>query len=620
MEPLLVRSNPQTKNAATLRKGAHLEWVSFVALFCIFWIAGCGPKRPHYMGPGHDADWPIEAPDAPAYESFLEGQRYSAQGHVDEAIEALEATLKNDPKSPYLLVQLADEVLRKGDFTRAEQLATAAAASKPDDREAHFLLGKIYGAQKQWDKSEDEFKKVVALDPSGDEEAVIALATVYVESKRPEKAVAVLEALTQANPDHLLGYYYLGRVYSELDRFDDAIRAYEKAVAINPVFSSALRAIALIYEYQGKKDEAVETLQRVLDIEIDNANVRNHLGQLYLERNDLDSALKQFEIVARDHPKDVTARLRIGLIYLQRGDYKEAEKILRELLKDAPELQRVRYYLGVVMEKLGDKPGARKQFEAIDIQADIHIDSQLAIAYLQESEEDFKGAERTLRTSLKQHPNSPELTAGLAANLLKQKREKESLQLLQEAVAASPKDETLWFSLGEVHDKMGNTEKLYEAMKTVLEINPDNANALNYLGYTYAEKGIKLDEAEHLVTRALEIKPKDGYITDSLGWVYYRRGHYEKAVAKLEEAQKLTPDDPTILEHLGDALEKNGKKERALEMYQRALQFAREPEAQSRIRDKIAKLSPKKTSSHDSFGRSYARVSYLLPAPESSLA
>ena len=572
-------------------KSSLLLFPFWIATF-LFVVSGCGPKRVHFLGPGHDADWPIEAQDAHIYNGYLRAQHLSNLGKVDEAIAAFEETLKHDPQSPLLLTRTAEEYLRKGDLAKSEQLTQLAVGVNPRFREGLFLMGKIHGVKKEWSLSEEAFKKVIELDlPGSDEEGVIALATVYVDSKRPEKAIAVLQELVERNPNHLLGYYYLGRVYSELDRMEDAIRSYEKAVSINPSFSSALKAIALIYEYQGKKEEAIESLLRVLEIEIDNNSVRNHLGQLYLEKNDIDSALNQFEIVARDQPKDTTARLRIGLIYLQKQNYKKADEILSSLVKEAPDLHRVRYYSGVVKEKLGDSGGAMKEFTQVDTTADVYVEARLGLAFLQEESGDIVVAEKTIRTALKQHPNSAELHAGLASLLTKQKRGEEAIRLLQEAISKAPKDETLWFSLGEVYEKTGKTEDLYRSMKTVLEINPDNANALNYLGYTYAEKGIRLEEAEQLIVRALQAKPKDGYITDSLGWVYFKKGEFDKAVKKLEEANRLAPNDPTIMEHLADALEKVGEKKRAGEIYRQILQVAKEDDVKKRVQEKIDKLS-----------------------------
>jgi Flp pilus assembly protein TadD len=127
-------------------------------------------------------------------------------------------------------------------------------------------------------------------------------------------------------------------------------------------------------------------------------------------------------------------------------------------------------------------------------------------------------------------------------------------------------------------------------MKEVVVLDPKNADALNHLGYTYAERGIKLHKAEQLIKKALELKPDNGYITDSLGWVYYQKKEYPRAVEWLEKAHQLVPDDPIITEHLGDGYLKVNKKEDALQMYQRALELKPE-EAQGKVlRKKIEEL------------------------------
>jgi Flp pilus assembly protein TadD len=119
-------------------------------------------------------------------------------------------------------------------------------------------------------------------------------------------------------------------------------------------------------------------------------------------------------------------------------------------------------------------------------------------------------------------------------------------------------------------------------------LDPKNANALNYLGYTYAEMGIRLDEAEALVREALKYKPDDGYIIDSLGWVYFQRGDYETALVHLRRAAELAPEDPVILEHVGDAYRKLGDPARALIFYRRSLE-RRNPE-DSKDAEEIRKL------------------------------
>ena len=118
---------------------------------------------------------------------------------------------------------------------------------------------------------------------------------------------------------------------------------------------------------------------------------------------------------------------------------------------------------------------------------------------------------------------------------------------------------------------MGRKDQSIAAMKNVLRLTPNDAEALNYLGYTYADMGINLDEAEMLIQSALKIKPDDGYITDSLGWVYYKRGDYSRALKLLTKAVSMIPDDPVILEHLGDVYYQMNSKENALNYYRQSL-------------------------------------------------
>ena len=130
-------------------------------------------------------------------------------------------------------------------------------------------------------------------------------------------------------------------------------------------------------------------------------------------------------------------------------------------------------------------------------------------------------------------------------------------------------------------------------MKKAIELNPKNAAAFNYLGYTWAEMGVQLDEAEDLIQRALKIEPNDGFYIDSLGWVYYQKGDYNQAVELLERAVEITVDDPTIIEHLADAYEKAGRTDRAVARYREALKKSKEDEQIKRIRDKIQRLEKK---------------------------
>jgi tetratricopeptide (TPR) repeat protein len=123
---------------------------------------------------------------------------------------------------------------------------------------------------------------------------------------------------------------------------------------------------------------------------------------------------------------------------------------------------------------------------------------------------------------------------------------------------------------------MGNLDKLISTMEKTIELDPNHATAMNYLGYTYADRNMRLSEAESLIRRALEIRPNDGYFLDSLAWVYYRKGEYQRAEAELQRALMYIPDDPIILEHMGDILSGEGKKEEAAVYYEKAISHGHE--------------------------------------------
>jgi tetratricopeptide (TPR) repeat protein len=179
-------------------------------------------------------------------------------------------------------------------------------------------------------------------------------------------------------------------------------------------------------------------------------------------------------------------------------------------------------------------------------------------------------AEQVLLKAVAERP-APELYEAAARLYDKQGKHPEAIALLSKGLAKRPRDEALLYALGAAYERGGEVQKSLEKMRAVLDINPDNANALNFIGYTLADKGIDNSEAERLVARALELKPDQGAFLDSLGWVYFRRGDFGRAVEWLEKASAASPGEATIDEHLGDAYARLARQGDAAEAYRRAL-------------------------------------------------
>jgi tetratricopeptide (TPR) repeat protein len=166
----------------------------------------------------------------------------------------------------------------------------------------------------------------------------------------------------------------------------------------------------------------------------------------------------------------------------------------------------------------------------------------------------------------------------------------EALRVFEEGIAKFPRETELLYRKGVVLDKMGKKEEALQVMKNILILDPESPEALNYVGYTYAEQGIMLDEAERYIKKALEKSPQDGYILDSMAWVYYKMGKYRKALEYIEKALKFVSDDPIISEHAGDIYRALGMKKKALELYQRAIDLGHDKsvEIENKIRELIS--------------------------------
>jgi Flp pilus assembly protein TadD len=150
----------------------------------------------------------------------------------------------------------------------------------------------------------------------------------------------------------------------------------------------------------------------------------------------------------------------------------------------------------------------------------------------------------------------------------------------------------LFYALGMCLERGGRWPEAEKALKMALQLNPDQPLVLNYLGYSWIDRGMNLDQGKALIEKAVAQMPTEGYIIDSLGWAYYLTGDYDRAVTELERAIEYTPADPTMNEHLGDAYWRVGRLNEARFQWQRALTLDPEPETIAPIKEKLKKGMP----------------------------
>ena len=182
----------------------------------------------------------------------------------------------------------------------------------------------------------------------------------------------------------------------------------------------------------------------------------------------------------------------------------------------------------------------------------------------------------------------PDVYLSLAVTYIHKEDYRAAETVLKDALSRFKDNDDLLFNLAIVCEKEKRFDEMEAYLRKVIEINPNHANALNYLGYSYAEKGIHLKEAQSLIERAVALKPDNGYILDSLGWVFFKSGNREEALKTLLRAAELVKDDPTVFEHIGDVYHAMNEEDKAVEFWKKALEFDKKGEDEG-LKERVEK-------------------------------
>jgi len=569
--------------------------IKITILCLIVFLLSCAPKRHAEMGKVHFIDnrktlnWELSKLSAAAYEFVVKGSLFEQRGMIPEAVYSYKRAVDENDRSPFLRTRLAMVLLKQGEIEGAELQVNRAISIDDKYLDAYSILGKIFIIKSDFKQAIENFEKIIELD-NKKEDANLDLCNVYLEQKKYDTAVKTLGKLIKVNPSNALAYYYLGRTYSEINKLDRAKHNYKKVIEIKPLFVSAYKAVGLIEEFQGNYKEAVRYFKKALDLEIGNDNLRGHIAQIYIELEDYIAAFTELKVLSENNPENVSLKIKMGLVLLKLSRLKEAISLFNTVLKKQPESERVRYYLAGTYFQKKKYDLAMEHFSKISAQSELYPDSRLNIAFILNRKGETDRAKEVLRKAILMWPKSAELYITLATFYETDKKLDDSERVLKQALKEIPNNEEVYLRLGNIYDKQGKKEDGLKLVNKVLEINPENPSALNYIAYTYAENNEKLDEALTLVSNALKLKPGDGYIMDTMGWIYFKRGDYKKSLKVLNEALKIVESEPVIFEHLGDVYNKLGNRNGALKMYQKAVELFEEDKDIERIKNKLRKF------------------------------
>ena len=530
---------------------------------------------------------------------------------------------------------------RTGDNRNALKYAREAAALFPEDPMAHLLVAWLSGIEDDRETAENEYLKVLELAPDN-AEALYWLGTLYSDSHQHQEAEKLFKRLTSADPGPV-SFYHLGHFYLRLDRKEEAIAALSTALKKDPDFTDALDDLAGLYEAAGRLKSAEEAYRRLLESRPQTA--RNGLARLLLKsgrrseaekivteilheerRFRREAGLKENEAEEVREDANPDLRLRLGLIYMEIKRHREAIGEFEAILKISPGHDRAAYLLASALlewEESGGPSGTERAaglLEAIEPESSLYIDARLLLASSSHGRDD-RQALAVIEEASRLKPDSQRLKLAeahflerlgemeKARNLLARtaeafgpeaKRRRHTpveplSQLLRRRPAHSdegrvfPSEAEILFRLGALEDRLGRQADAIKIMRQAITLNPSHADALNYLAYTWAERRENLAEALILAERADALKPDQGYILDTVAWIYHQMGQPQKALPLLKRAVPLSRQDPVVLDHLGDVLAALNLRHEALKAYRQALEggFANQEE----LNEKIKKMS-----------------------------
>jgi tetratricopeptide (TPR) repeat protein len=440
-------------------------------------------------------------------------------------------------------------------------------------------------AGKDWEAA-DYLRKAVKLDPSK-EDAYLHLAMSLTRLFEYEEAVSNLKTLVKLNPDSILGYYYLGRTYSQMKLYRDALGYFTKVLELRPEFDQAVIDKAATYEAMGEYPEAIETYRTLLDHDEHRTAILQRLTQLLLQQRRFAEALEYLKLSAQSGLGGQETIRKIGLVHLELEQYDDAVAVFSGMLEKDPTADNIRLYCGIAYEEKGDLENAYAEFRKISRTSIQYIEAVSHIALILKEQNKTEEAIAVFKEAIEANRGNLELYLNLSALYESIDKPQAALEVLTGNESLFPKEPRFHFRIGVLFDKLGNRTESIDRMKLVLQLDPKDAQALNYLGYSYAEMGVHLEDALKYIKQAIAIRPHDAFILDSLGWTYFKLKRFDEAAKTLEEAITLVNDDSTIVEHLGDVYAARRNNKKALKQYQRSLELA--PERKELI-EKIHKL------------------------------
>ncbi|MCB1645613.1 MAG: tetratricopeptide repeat protein [Pseudomonadales bacterium] len=523
------------------------------------------PAAPKQPGPD---DYPVVPFGKDNLYQLLVAEFAGFRGELNTALQKYIAAAisTRDPGVAERATRLAAYLQRPDDALIAAEIW---ASADPDSLDAHRNAAELLMKQGDLETAITHMEAVKRLGGLANFEVFAYQAENMTAEGRQALLVAINRMLETYPDDEQL-------LFSKAVLIEQNGDLEEALVIANQLLENRRNINVVILKINALKDlmrtqEAVDFMAEVVEELPDNRRLRLSYARLLFEVEDLDRAREQYEIVHHQVPNDADIMFALAVIALEQEKLEDAEGYLQQMVRWNRRAGQAHYYLGSIAEKKGNPQLAIREYRQVGMGYE-YLPAHARIANLMIDQGRLKEARFHLQNERSDHPEQFEDLVMVEAQILDDRGfVTELFDFMDEQIDADPTNtEFLYYRAmaGERHDRLDILER---DLKRIIDMQPDNAEALNALGYTLADRTDRHEEALGLIEQALALKPDEPAFIDSMGWVQYRLNNLTDAVKYLRQALSLFQNDE-VAAHLGEVLWMLGEESEALEVWKKALE------------------------------------------------
>jgi tetratricopeptide (TPR) repeat protein len=493
------------------------------------------------------------------------------------------AALRADPRNGELLERAFLSVLTDGEIDEAAKLADRIVQIDRGHRMARLVLGVRAIKQKQYLAARQHFAQSVR-GPIADLTATLLTAWSLYGSNEARNAVETIDRLSGPDWYGLFKDLHAGLILDLASSRKEAGKRFERAYKLDANMIRTVEAFGSWTSRNAGRDEALKIFQAFDKVLPNHPLVTEAIG-------DLNSGEKLDQIVDSSQSGAAEVLYGLGASLGQQGGEDLALVYLQLSVYLEPDQPLALLSLGNLYETLKKPLLAIKAYQRVSNDSALRPNAEIQIATDLDALDRTDEARKKLEKLIAERPKDLEAVVALGNVLRGRKQFKECADIYGRGIATIDKPEKsswlIYYFRGVCHERAKQWELSEIDLKKALELYPDQPQVLNYLGYSWVDQGINIDEGMRMIRKAVDQRPDDGYIVDSLGWAYYRVANYDEAVKQLERAVELKPEDPTINDHLGDAYWRVGRTLEATFQWSHARDLKPEEEDLKKIEDKL---------------------------------